>query len=203
MKDVYYRAISKIYFATTNQGKLHSLQKHFKNVNVDIEQCELDIIEPQADTVEEIAMSKALQAYKKLKKPVLVEDGGFIVDELNGFPGPYIKFVLKTLGIEYLMQFSKTLKSRECRFVDSAVYIGALGVPHVFNARAYTGKFATKINQRNDKKAWSDLWRIFIPTGATRELIELTEDERVKVNLYQNHASTLEEFSKWYKSSNS
>src|SRR5690606_16109667 len=55
-----------------------------------INQSKLDLIEPQADTAEEIATVKARQAWKQLDKAVLVDDSSFHIAALKGFPGPYL-----------------------------------------------------------------------------------------------------------------
>ena len=83
----------KINFITSNQGKVKSLENSLKSNNIDVLVCaqNLDIMEPQFDTVQEVSKYKALKAFEILKEPVLVEDGGFSVFELNGFPGVYTK----------------------------------------------------------------------------------------------------------------
>ncbi|HJJ56389.1 MAG TPA: non-canonical purine NTP pyrophosphatase, partial [Methanocorpusculum sp.] len=73
---------------TKNKNKVSEISSFFSGI-VDISHINLDCIEPQANTVEEIASYKAKYAYEKLKTPVIVDDTGLFIDILSGFPGPY------------------------------------------------------------------------------------------------------------------
>ena len=89
-----------IIFATSNSGKVATLERWCRvaGLDADIAQSALDLIEPQADTAEEVAQVKARQAYEQLRQPVLVDDSSFHIAALNGFPGAYIKPMLQTVG---------------------------------------------------------------------------------------------------------
>ena len=170
-----------INFATSNAGKVQSMKRHLRDFDVTVKQVTLPLIEPQADTVEEIAISKAKQAYEILKAPVVVEDGSFCIDALNGFPGPYIKYTLETIGVEGIMQLASTLRSRQCRFVSALAYADASGEVRVFKERGVFGRLADTIADENVDGAWSDLWRVFIPEGGSLALSALTSAERDKL----------------------
>lgn len=81
-----------INFFTTNKGKVESLRKHFINFKIAGHNIILknhELMEPQANTVEEVSIIKAKQAYKLAAGPVLVNDSGFCMEESKGAPGPY------------------------------------------------------------------------------------------------------------------
>jgi XTP/dITP diphosphohydrolase len=42
----------------------------------------------------EIVKKKAEDAYYALGKPVMVEDTGFFIEAHQGFPGPFIKYIV-------------------------------------------------------------------------------------------------------------
>jgi XTP/dITP diphosphohydrolase len=169
-----------ITFATSNAGKVATLQNHLRRagLQVTITQNELDLIEPQADTSEEIALVKARQAYRQLGGAVLVDDSSFHISALNGFPGPYIKPMLTTIGIEGIMRLMEGRSDRSAGFISSLVFIDDKGNEHVFDDDPYTGTIAAEISPVNAKDSWSDLFKIFIPDGQTKVLGELTVDER-------------------------
>ena len=50
------------------------------------------------ESPEAIALHKAREAYKKLHKPVIIDDLSLHCYALNGLPGPYIKHFLDTIG---------------------------------------------------------------------------------------------------------
>lgn len=83
----------KIIFATRNKGKLKEVQKIFGNEKFEIiSLSELgfnDEIEETGTTFEENAFIKADTIFKKYKLPVIADDSGLAVDQLDGQPGIY------------------------------------------------------------------------------------------------------------------
>lgn len=169
-----------ITFATSNAGKVATLQNHLRRagLQVTITQKELDLIEPQADTSKEIALVKARQAYRQLGGAVLVDDSSFHISVLNGFPGPYIKPMLATIGIEGIIQLMEGRSDRSAGFISSLVFIDDTGREYVFDDDSYRGTISETISPVDAKDSWSDLFKIFIPEGQTKVLGELTVDER-------------------------
>ncbi len=191
--------MNEIVFATSNQGKAKSLKYYFKKYKVDINviQKPLELIEPQADTAEEVSRVKAKQAWERLKLPVLVDDSSFHIQALKGFPGPYIKPMLETIGVEGIMQLMDGQKDRRAWFLSSLVYIDYEGKEYIFADDPYEGNITNQISKQNTTDAWSDLFKIFIPDGQTKVLSELTIDERH--NVQSKRVDSYEKFAKWMK----
>jgi non-canonical purine NTP pyrophosphatase (RdgB/HAM1 family) len=185
-------------FVTTNKGKLATLQHYFDalNINIPINQCEVDIIEPQAGSATEVARSKARTAFELLHQPLLVDDSSFHIAALGGFPGPYIKYMLSTIGIEGILNFMEGKNDRSAYFLSSLVYIDAVGNEHVFEDESYTGTLTDKIIEVEDPRAWGDLHKVFIPTGTNKVLAELSNDERAALNKKDD---SYYQFSLWLK----
>ena len=169
-----------LYFATGNKGKFLSLQKYLKEYGVDVElkQAPLDLVEPQATTATEVARSKAEQAYAQLNAPVVVDDSSFHIRALGGFPGPYIKYMLSTIGIEGILEFLSHHEDRSAYFLSTLVYIDEFGKEHIFEDEPYGGTIADSIVTIDREESWSDLYKVFIPDGATKTLVELSAAER-------------------------
>ena len=91
---------STIYFVSGNKGKLIEIQKFNENFGIDLAQAELDLLEPQATSLTYISKFKAVHAWKKLKKPLFVDDGGIFFEKYNNFPGTMSKYVAHGLGSE-------------------------------------------------------------------------------------------------------
>ena len=53
--------------------------------------------EIQSDSLKEIAQTSAINAFKRSRLPIFVEDAGLFIDALSGFPGPYAAYVYKTI----------------------------------------------------------------------------------------------------------
>lgn len=149
-------------FVTTNHGKVSTLQNKLGD-KFHINQIKLDITEPQADSVEEIVKIKASSAFDLVGQTVIVHDTGFIIPSLNNFPGPYIKYILETVGIEGILKLMDKVEVRDCYFVGSiSVHDGEQ--QKVFSNTGNVCQLATEIKGSLPENAWSPLWQIVIPS---------------------------------------
>ena len=88
-----------ILFVTGNENKFKEV---YRNINTNIKQSDIDLVEIQG-TPNEIILNKCKEAVKiQGKIDLFVEDISLCFNVLNGFPGPYIKWALKSLGNEKL-----------------------------------------------------------------------------------------------------
>ena len=188
-----------IIFATGNAGKVTSLEYHLKRqgVPIAVQQRPLDLIEPQADTAKEIARVKAHQAWEQLHQPVLVDDSSFHITALNGFPGPYIKPMLQTVGISGILRLMEGYEDRSAAFISSLVYIDKDGVEYSFDDDPYTGTIALAASTKKETSAWSDLHQIFIPTGCDKVLAELSKDQHT--NVQPDRVDSYTKFTEWMR----
>ena len=81
----------RILIATTNKGKMDDIREIFKDLNLEILSfLDFDnypeVIE-DADTFKANAIKKAKAAYDLFKLPVIADDSGLSVKQLNGAPG--------------------------------------------------------------------------------------------------------------------
>merc|ERR1712100_713437 len=98
-----------------------------------IDMCaDLKLPEIQGDTVAEICHAKAEAAFASLQRPVVVQDSGFAIAALSGFPGPYTKYVLQTIGVEGLLKLMEGQEDRRCGFVACVGFADEDGQVHVF-----------------------------------------------------------------------
>ncbi len=83
----------KIIFATGNKGKLKEVKKIFNDTDFEIvslaEMGFDEEIEETGNTFEQNAFIKAETIFKKYKIPVIADDSGLMVEQLNGQPGVY------------------------------------------------------------------------------------------------------------------
>jgi len=186
-----------INFVTTNKGKIAWLRREFNAIDlkIDILSPTVELIEPQADTFGEVSVSKAKQAYSIIKEPVIVEDGGFSIPSLNGFPGVYSKYVIQTIGNRGLLKLLEDKKREACFTTSVSFYDGK--ILKTFE-RKIEGSVALREADKNSDKAWSELWKIFIPAGYRKTLAELTEDELTVYQKKQSQSS-LGDFAVWYR----
>lgn len=192
--------MKKINFITSNQGKVKSLENSLKSNNIDVLVCaqNLDIMEPQFDTVHEVSKFKALKAFETLKEPVLVEDGGFSVFELKGFPGVYTKYVLKTLGADGILKLMNGIGNRTAKFISVATFINKNG--NIFQFEREGGEFEISKEKVEIQSpfAWSELWKIIYLKEYNKNLCELSEQEVAEYYGKVGANGSIQKFVNWY-----
>ncbi|KAJ5086540.1 hypothetical protein NUU61_007847 [Penicillium alfredii] len=83
-------------FVTGNPNKVREVRA-ILGTTIPVESVALDIPEIQG-TLEEIARDKCRRAAMIVDGPVVVEDSALEFRAMNGFPGPYIKDFLESIG---------------------------------------------------------------------------------------------------------
>jgi non-canonical purine NTP pyrophosphatase (RdgB/HAM1 family) len=65
-----------------------------------VEWVALDLPEPQSLDLLEVLRAKGAEAFRRLGRPLVVEETGLELAALNGFPGPLVKWMLQAVGAE-------------------------------------------------------------------------------------------------------
>ncbi len=187
-----------IYYATTNNGKIHSLQREFEPLGVKVLQLSLELREPRTDDVVEIAMGKAEEAYQIKQEPVVAHDAGFYIASLNGFPRAYVNFALQTIGLEGIVTLVSE-KDRSCEFRQCLAYLDKnLAEPEIFIGKV-PGQISEKERGEIQDHHWSELSRIFIPEGSDKTLAEMTYEEYMDWRkISREKDSPARHFRDWY-----
>lgn len=108
-----------IWFLTGNEGKLAEATHHLAPLDFEVRQLRLPegtIVEPQLDTLEEVAAAKIEQAKHYLPEGethIMVEDAGLFVKPLDGFPGVYSSYAFQTIGFQGLLRLLSHLQSED------------------------------------------------------------------------------------------
>lgn len=154
-----------ITFVTGNAGKAKTAREHLTPLGIDVEQARLDLDEIQSLHVQDVAMHKARQAFRALGRPLIIEDSGFCIDELGGYPGPMIKHALSALGARGIARLADLTATRACRFSSCLIYIDSHGVPRVFSSPDRACTVAAEPARPLAEGVWSELWNVVIPEG--------------------------------------
>lgn len=191
----------ELFFVTSNKGKIASLERYFERygrADFKIKGISLDIIEPQMDSVAEISKYKAERAYELLKAPIIVEDGGFSINVLNGFPGVYSKYFISTLGSDGILKLMAGETDRRASFISVTTYIDENGEVHQFNRSG--GDFEISLEKKcvEHPEAWSDLWKIAYIKEFGKNLCELSKNELSEYLEKSNADGSLQHFAKWF-----
>src|SRR5574340_1298242 len=106
-----------IFFLSSNKNKFEEARNIASKFGLKLEFLKSHLQEIQANTLDEIARHKALQAFSICSRPVIVEDDGLFIDSLNGFPGPYSSFVFETIGKRGILKLLSKQRSANFRSI--------------------------------------------------------------------------------------
>lgn len=90
-----------------NRGKIAEARRL---TGLDLEAVELDLPEIQSLDLLEVLAAKGEEAWRRLRRPLVVEEAGLGLAAMNGFPGPLVKWMLEAIGAEGL---ARTALARE------------------------------------------------------------------------------------------
>ena len=189
--------MNEIVFVTHNKGKIASANKRLKDVNFKV--FEYDLEEPRSDDIKYISKYKVLEEYKLVNQPCISLDCGFWIEELDGFPRAFVNFALDTIGIDGILKLMEGKENRACKFTECLSYFDGKDV-YQFMGK-HEGTLSKEVLGTDSNKKWSDLWYIFIPSGSTKTLSQMTDDERAN-RVRVNSVEAMSEFAKWYKEKN-
>lgn len=144
--------------------------------------------------MEEVAEFGARYVYEKLKKPVIVEDSGFFVKALKGFPGTYSKFVYETIGNKGILKLLEDVDDREAYFKSVIGYCDEFGV------KLFIGKVDGKVSIEERGTEGFGYDPIFIPKGYNKTFAELGVEEKSKISHRKKAFEKFKEFLKFKKS---
>lgn len=111
----------KLTVVTSNAHKAEEVAAFFTGI-AEIEHVSMDIPEYRYSKVREIAEEKARDAYRALRRPVIVDDTGFFIDALNGFPGPNAAYVFETIGNPGILKLMDGMTDRRAHFETVIAY---------------------------------------------------------------------------------
>jgi len=158
--------MKSLMFITGNLNKVKQTQKYCP---IPLEHKKLDLIEIQSLDVKEVVEHKVKEAYKILKKPVLVEDTSLVFHAMGKLPGPLIKWFLEELGNDGLCKLITKNRSATA----TVMYGFYDGEKIKFFEGIFEGEIAKTPRGKNGF-GWDS---IFIHKGQKKTYAEMTEEE--------------------------
>jgi len=183
---------AKLIFITGNRGKFLEAQKLLKEFGIELEQVDLDITEPQADSLEEVVRKCAKEALKIVKENFIIDDSGLFIRSLNGFPGVYSSYVYKTIGYKGILKLLSDLTDRSAYFMTALAYGEPRGELKIFSGRV-DGIITTEARGENG----FGFDPIFKPLGSNLTFAEMSIEEK---NKFSHRAKALRAFASWFMS---
>ncbi len=104
--------MKKVTMVTGNLGKWKIASDIFKKYHVELLHEKMDTPEIQSHNVEDVSKYSAMYAANKLNKSVIKSDVGYYIESLNGFPGPFLRYVNDYLTSEEILKLMENKENR-------------------------------------------------------------------------------------------
>jgi XTP/dITP diphosphohydrolase len=162
----------KLTLVTSNRGKLEEFRSALAPLDVEVQHSEEECDEIQADTLREVVLSCLDQLEAKRLKDIVIDDSGLFVHALDGFPGVYSSYVLRTIGMDGILRL---LDGKDDRSAHFECCIGAsLGGRRL----TVTGRSEGTIAAAPSGTGGFGFDPIFVPSGFYRTFAEISITEK-------------------------
>jgi XTP/dITP diphosphohydrolase len=178
---------SELFFASSNLHKFEEAQRILSNFGISVSLFKTTLEEIQSNSMCEIAKRKAIDAYSKKQKPVIIEDDGLFINSLEGFPGPYSSYVYDTIGNKGIIRLLENTKLRNAKFVAIIAYYNGVDDVKLFES-SISGKISSVIEQGG----WG-YDPIFIPDGESKTYANISDKDK-----FSHRSVALKNFSDWF-----
>jgi len=165
----------------------HKRREIFAVLGAELPVSPLDLPEIQSLDLREILSRKAREAFDLLKVPVVVEDVSLELFAFGGFPGPLVKWLIRTSGPEGVIALCRAVGDRRAKAVcgvlawDGAREHWAEGSVYGTIAEAPRGASGF---------GWDP---VFIPVGHEHTFADMTAEQK---NRLSHRAAAWREFQK-------
>jgi XTP/dITP diphosphohydrolase len=178
-----------LYFASSNENKFLEIENLLeKEKGIKIHFSKVILKEIQSESIIEVAEDKVKKAFNMIKKPVIVEDDGLFIKDLNGFPGIYSSFVFKTIGNKGILNLLKDNENRKASFTSIFSFFDGK-IIESFSGET-TGYITTKILP----EGWG-FDPIFKPENEDKTYGQI---DILKKNEISHRSKALRKFLEWY-----
>jgi XTP/dITP diphosphohydrolase len=158
---------------TGNRGKIAEARLA---TGLALEAVELDLPEIQSLDLLEVLRAKGEEAWRRLGRPLVVEEAGLALAALNGFPGPLVKWMLEAVGAEGLSRTAQALGDARATACCALLFKDAereiLGEGKTEGTLVLPGRGQYGFG-------WDP---VFLPDGETRTFGEMTDREKLAVS---------------------
>lgn len=168
--------MKKVIFVTSQKGKVEEAQGILGESFL-IKQTDVDLEEVQAIESRDVVRHKAKEAFRVLKKPVVVEDTSLYFEAWKGLPGALIRWFLKTVRCEGICKMMSGEKNRKAVAESAMAYYDGKVTKFVL------GRVNGSIPLKPRGKFGFGWDSIFIPKGFKKTFAEMTMEEKNQISM--------------------
>jgi XTP/dITP diphosphohydrolase len=181
------------FFVTGNVHKFNEARRVLAEYDISVAMLNIDAIEIQDDSLENIARASAIDAAEKSKLPVFVEDAGLFVKTSSGFPGPYSSYVYRTICTKGILKLMRNERKRDAYFSSVVAFCNP---KESLEPKIFQGMVEGRITFEERGKQGFGFDPIFQPYGRNgRTFAEMTIQEK---NMHSHRAQSLRKFARWF-----
>lgn len=176
-----------IYFVSGNKHKIKEINKVVKINNIEIVGHHMPLTEIQSTDIEKIAKDKALKAFKKIRKPLIVEQTGLYIEDFGGLPGGLTQPMWDALHAEKFCDFFGTRSNTKAKAVTVVAYCDGKKI-HTFRGEIR----GNIVRKPRGKRAFQ--WDcVFQPKGSNQTFAEMGKKKN-KVSMRMQALKKLKSF---------
>ena len=158
---------------TSNEGKYKEYREKLGDHYSEIKMADVGYPEIQTDELEDV-VEFALEVLSE-RSPLIIDDSGLFVDSLNGFPGVYSSYVMKTLGCDGILSLLEDKEDRRSRFECVIGYLGE-------RKRTFKGISRGTITEEKRGECGFGYDPIFLPVESEKTYAEMSSDEKNRIS---------------------
>ncbi|MEE9379109.1 MAG: RdgB/HAM1 family non-canonical purine NTP pyrophosphatase [Candidatus Lokiarchaeia archaeon] len=171
-----------IYFVTGNIHKFNEISDLFSKADIkyDLKRMEVEMVEIQTTNVKKVATFKLNSIKGQVDGSYFIEDAGFFVDiPLDGFPGVYSSYVMKTIGNKGILRLIDDFEKTSAHFTS----IIALHFKPLDKNLFFEGTIHGKISKTVRGERGFGFDPIFIPNSiSNKTFAEISTEEKNNIS---------------------
>ena len=115
--------MKQLLFSTGNADKFLIAKHVCDSSSISLIQADIELPEIQEENPEKVALDKAIKAFNKLGKPVVISDDSWAFAGLKGFPGVYMHSINEWFTPEDFLRLTLPIENRAATLTQYLVYI--------------------------------------------------------------------------------
>lgn len=161
--------MTPIAFCSSNSAK----QTEFSRIlGIELERVHVPLEEIQTLDTVAVCHLKAIDAFTKIGRPVVVDDTGFGLVALRGFPGALVTWAIDSSGSEILYRMLPKGAS------NAAIITTAIGFANEKGVEVFRGIVDGIVLETPRGHGGFGFDDVFVPNGYNRSLAEMTNEEK-------------------------
>lgn len=149
--------MEKLYFVTGNRKKFKEMAEIIKKDGIHLDMYSMKIHEIQTDDIEELIKKKAFEAFKEIRRPLLVEHTMLKIDAFHQLPGPQTNYIYSRLGYQTIVEFCE-YKNQFGAYAESVICY-CDGKKYVTASAKERGQVRREIEEGCDALDWDIIFQ--------------------------------------------